>query len=115
MQVVRAAVALAVLLLTASAAMCAADVDRGRVLVEQFGCAACHAIPGVRGANGEVGPPLTAMGRRVYIAGVLPNTRDAMVRWLRDPPAINPRTAMPSVGLSEAQAQDVAAFLATLK
>jgi cytochrome c len=115
MQVVRCAATLGVLLLAASSALAAADVDRGRVLVEQFGCAACHVIPGVRGAKGLVGPPLTAMGRRVYIAGVLPNTQETMVRWLRDPPAIDQRTAMPAVGLSDAQARDVAAFLATLK
>jgi cytochrome c1 len=35
--------------------------------------------------------------------------------WLRDPPAIDPATAMPNLGLSEAEALDVAAYLYTLR
>ena len=105
----------ALLLAAASTSAVAADASPGRELVAEFGCAACHVVPGIRGAEGLVGPPLTGIGRRVYIAGILPNTHDNMVRWLLDPPAVNPRTAMPNVGLSAQQASDVAAWLATLK
>jgi cytochrome c1 len=34
-----------------------------------------------------------------------------MVRWLRDPAATKPDTTMPSLGLTEEEAQDLAAFL----
>jgi hypothetical protein len=40
-------------------------------------------IPGIEGANGLVGPSLSQVGDRVYIAGVLRNTPDNMVVWLR--------------------------------
>jgi cytochrome c1 len=38
-----------------------------------------------------------------------------MARWLRAPQALAPLTAMPNLGMSERDARDIAAFLATLK
>lgn len=94
-----------------------AEIDRGRSLIEKSGCAQCHVIPGVQSlaAPARVGPPLTAFGRRLYVAGVLPNTREALARWVYDPPAIDPKTAMPRVGLTEQESRDVAAYLLTLR
>jgi hypothetical protein len=54
-------------------ALTGADPDGGPALMRHYGCVSCHTIPGVRGADATVGPPLTAMSRRTYIAGVLPN------------------------------------------
>lgn len=87
------------------------DRERGREAIERYGCVACHTIPGIPAYGANVGPPLVNMGRRGYVAGVLPNTPDQMVRWLRDPPAVDPLTAMPNVGLSQAEAADIAAYL----
>jgi cytochrome c1 len=81
----------------------------------RYGCAGCHTIPGVRGPEGLVGPPLADVGRRVYIAGVVTNTPDNMVRWIVDPPSIDPQTAMPVTGISVAEARDVAAYLYSLR
>ena len=50
-------------------------------------------------ATGLVGPPLVHMGSRIYIAGVLRNTPDNMIAWLRNPQAIVPGNAMPNMGL----------------
>jgi cytochrome c1 len=91
------------------------DPEHGRLLLRQYGCGGCHAIPGVAAANGNAGPPLTRMGRRVYVAGVLPNTPDNLARWIRDPQAIQPRTAMPDMQVSAAQARDMVAYLYTLR
>jgi cytochrome c1 len=91
------------------------DAHNGREVAGAMGCGSCHTIPGVRGAHGVVGPPLVAFGRRTYIAGELPNTPENLVRWIRDPKAVEPRTAMPTLGLSEQQARDVAAYLYTLR
>jgi cytochrome c len=88
---------------------------RGRDLLRPFGCAGCHTIPGVEGADGEVGPPLGGIARRMYVGGVVTNTPDHMVQWLMNPKGIDPKTAMPDVGLSESQARDVAAYLYTLR
>jgi cytochrome c2 len=90
------------------------DAERGRAAIERYECVACHAIPGVDGPDGIVGPPLTAFSRRTYIAGSLPNAPGTLVAWLRDPPAILPGTGMPDLGVGEAEARDMAAYLYTL-
>jgi len=91
-----------------------ADIERGRQLIGSHGCVACHTIPGVRGPVPKTGPPLAKMALRAYIGGVLPNTPDNLVQWLIDPPAIDPRTAMPNMGINTADAKDIAAYLLTL-
>lgn len=91
------------------------SVSRGERVIEQFRCGACHTIPGVPDANGLVGPPLLWFARRTYIAGELPNTPANLIHWVRDPPAVEPGTAMPVLGLNEQQARDVAAYLYTLR
>lgn len=93
----------------------AADAARGRAALNQNGCNACHQIPGVTGPKVHVGPPLTGMGSRQLIAGAVPNTPEQMARWVRDPHAIDPETAMPPLGVSERDAHNIAAYLATLK
>ena len=90
------------------------DPERGGRLILQLGCGACHVIPGITGAKGLVGPPLDRMGKRVYIAGVLRNTPESMVTFLRDPQSVVPNGAMPKMDLDESQAQDIAAYLYTL-
>ncbi|HVL55523.1 MAG TPA: c-type cytochrome [Burkholderiaceae bacterium] len=92
-----------------------ADPERGRLLVRQFGCGACHLIPGVPLAHGNVGPSLERVARQVYLAGVLPNSPDNLVRWIRFPQQISPPSAMPQLNISEAQARDIAAYLLTLE
>lgn len=91
-----------------------ADPERGKLALQQYACTACHVIPGVVGPKSHTGPPLTRMGLRQYIGGVLPNDRANMVRWLLDPTAVSPRTAMPDLGLTEDHAEDIAAYLETL-
>jgi cytochrome c2 len=93
----------------------AGDAARGKIAIGRYGCVACHVIPGIPNPRSEVGPPLTHIAGRSYIAGVLPNTPADMVRWLRNPPAVDQRTAMPDMGVSADDAQDIAAFLYTLK
>ena len=92
-----------------------ASAERGKQLIRKYGCGSCHTIPGIRTAHGRVGPPLTFFADRTYIAGHLPNTPDNLKAWLLDPLAINPRTAMPQLDLSDSDARDVAAYLLTLR
>jgi len=91
------------------------DPQHGKNLIEHYNCGSCHAIPGIPGARGLIGPPLILMARRTYIAGELPNSPDNLQKWLLDPKAVEPGTAMPKLGLSEQQARDVAAYLYTLR
>lgn len=91
------------------------DARRGQRLLAEYGCGACHVIPGVTMARGLAGPPLTSYAYRSHVAGTMPNTPPNLVRWIRDPQAIEPRTAMPNLGVGEADARDMAAYLYTLK
>jgi cytochrome c2 len=88
--------------------------ERGVAAIAAYGCGGCHTIPGVPGAEGTVGPPLTDFAARGYVAGVQPNWPRHLVRWIIDPPAISPQTAMPALGVSEQDARDIAAYLYTL-
>src|SRR4051794_18248731 len=81
----------------AAAAMTGGNPDRGKVEIQQYGCSSCHTIPGVPGADALVGPPLTQMASRGYIGGVLKNTPENMIRWLQNPPGVDPLTAMPNL------------------
>ena len=89
--------------------------ERGRIALSQYACSACHTIPGVTSSHPNVGPPLAGLAGRALIAGRLPNTPDNLVRWLREPQTVKPLTAMPAMGMTEAQAHDMAAYLATLR
>jgi cytochrome c2 len=89
--------------------------ERGAQVIERYDCGSCHFIPGIAGAGGTVGPPLLWFARRTFIAGELPNTPANLIRWVRDPPSVEPGTAMPVLGLDEQQARDVAAYLYTLR
>jgi cytochrome c2 len=91
------------------------DPDKGRVLIHKLGCGSCHTIPGVLDAHGKVGPPLEGMASRQYVAGMLRNTPDNMVQWLRFPQTVVPGNAMPNLGISNAEAHQIAAYLATLQ
>jgi mono/diheme cytochrome c family protein len=91
------------------------QIARGAALVTARGCGACHKIPGIENAAGLVGPPLGDIGDRTIIAGLLANTPDNMATWLRSPQRIKPGDAMPDIGLTDTDAQDIAAFLGTLR
>ena len=103
-------------------AACAGDVraagasaENGKLLLRQYGCGTCHRIPGVAAAQGDVGPPLAGVASRVYLAGVLPNSPENMARWIRAPRQYKPNTTMPELGVSEAQAREMVAYLQGLR
>ena len=56
------------------------NVGRGAQMITYYGCGSCHIIPGVSGASGLAGPPLSGIANRIYIAGVLQNTPVAGTR-----------------------------------
>jgi cytochrome c len=91
------------------------DPEAGRATIAAYQCGVCHTIPGVRGARGVVGPPLTGFALRSFIGGRVPNNPENLVRWVMDPSALAPGTAMPTIGLDERQARDVAAYLYRLR
>ena len=94
----------------------AADIGRvGAMIIARQACGSCHVIPGIEGADGQVGPPRTHFASRQTVAGKLPNTPDELVRFLRSPKAIMPGGAMPDLNLTNVEAREVAAYLYRLK
>jgi cytochrome c len=96
-------------------ALAGGDPDRGKEAIEHYGCASCHTIPGIPGADGLVGPSLEKVASRNYIGGVLPNNGTNIVRWILNPPAIDEKTAMPNIHVTTNDAHDIATYLYTLK
>jgi cytochrome c oxidase subunit 2 len=91
-----------------------AFAQEGAQLFVQKGCINCHAVQGVNAYN-RAGPDLSHIGSRTSIAaGMLPNTRENMIRWLRFTDTVKPGVAMPNLGLSQEEAERIAAYLATL-
>jgi cytochrome c oxidase subunit 2 len=84
----------------------------GEKLFLTKGCVACHSLQAVNAPKGMVGPNLANIGSRSYLAaGTLRNTDENLTRWIRDPQGIKKGVLMPNLGLSEPEAQALAAYL----
>jgi cytochrome c551/c552 len=91
------------------------DAARGKLLIRSYGCGSCHTIPRVPGAESTVGPSLQGEATHAYIAGVMPNQPENMIRWIMDPPSVDEKTAMPNLHVIAADARDIAAYIYTLQ
>jgi cytochrome c oxidase subunit 2 len=92
----------------------AGEAAEGKAIYARSACVGCHTIQGV--SVGVLGPDLTHFGSRTTLgAGLLPNTPDNLVAWLRDPAALKPAVKMPDLGLGEPEARALAAYLLSLK
>ncbi len=91
------------------------DADHGKQLIQKYGCGACHYVPGIDSAKGYAGPPLIKFSKRSYVAGVLQNTPENLIRWLEHPQQVVPNNDMPEMNVSDADARDIAAYLYSLK
>ena len=91
---------------------------KGQILFVERGCVACHVVESIPEAVGTSGPALDGFGdpsKWPLIAGVLANTPDNVKRWILDPASFKSDTAMLNMGLSDSDADAIAAFLQTLK
>ena len=91
------------------------NAARGKELIRSYGCGSCHTIPRVPGAEASVGPSLQGVATHAYIAGVLPNQPENMIRWIMNPPGVDEKTAMPNLHVTATDARDIAAYLYTLQ
>ena len=79
------------------------------------GCGGCHTIRGTD-ATATFGPDLTHVASRSTLAaGTLENTPANLRRWIRDPQHVKPGNKMPTLGLDDAQVDEIARYLETLK
>ena len=88
---------------------------RGQRLLAQYQCGSCHAIPEVPATRRLHGPSLEAFGKRSYIAGHLPNRSDTLAQWIMSPQSLVPDSPMPNMGVSTADARDMASYLGALQ
>src|SRR5437588_6316461 len=96
--------------------------QQGVQVILQRGCGSCHTIPNIPGASGTIGPNLgphddvPPLSQRPMIAtypnGTVPNASvEDLAKWIQNPQALKPGTAMPTLGLSADEAAAAAAYL----
>lgn len=74
-------------------------------------CMTCHAISGTNFA-GAIGPSLSNFGSRATLAaGTLPNTKEGLHAWLKDPTVVKPGSLMPNLNLTEEEIAALTAYL----
>ena len=92
-----------------------AAAQSGADVFAEVGCGNCHRIRGAD-ARGTVGPDLTHVGSRTYIAaGAIANDDENMREWIRDPQHVKPGVKMPGLPLTNDQVQRLAAYLRSLR
>lgn len=91
------------------------SVAAGSGLFTDKGCFVCHTIQGTA-AQGQIGPDLThLMSRDTLGAGPVPNTRENLRRWIRDPGVFKPGTLMPAQNLTDQEVDQITDYLRTLR
>ena len=60
-------------------------------------------------------PTATGIATRTFIAGTLPRTPENLMLWIRFPHRVKPQTTMPDLGVSAADARDIATYLYSLQ
>ena len=85
--------------------------EQAELVLRQYACIACHQVPRLVGSKTHVGPTLEGLARREFLPGGLPMTADNLVQWIRHPRRIDPGTAMPDMGVTEAHARMMAEYL----
>jgi len=104
--------------------------DRGRALFSEKGCLACHQHDAMRtevrtadnkplpaiAAESNFGPDLSRLALKLGAEFGKPETaKKWLVSWLLNPSAHNPRTLMPNVQLTAAEANEIASWLLAQK
>ena len=91
-------------------------VEQGRALIRQYGCQACHTIPGMEGMGGAIGPSLAGVASRPTLSsGSVQNTPANLAQYIQNPTSLDPQSTMPPIAATDAEVEAIAAFLLTLK
>jgi mono/diheme cytochrome c family protein len=85
--------------------------ERVQIMFRQYACDNCHIIRDMVGPKTHIGPSLESWHERKYIAGILPNTHENLVRWIVAPQSISPHTMMPDLEVIEPHAEQMARYL----
>jgi len=94
------------------------NVARGKQLVADNGCLGCHKY---RGRGGALGPEITHVGDKTvhdfdfkHVHGER-TVANWMFTHFKSPAAVVPNTLMPEMDLSDGEAEDLAAYMISLK
>jgi cytochrome c oxidase subunit 2 len=91
------------------------DQRKGQAVFLGKPCALCHTVRGTP-AGGRIGPDLTHLGSRQYLASAtLPLTRGALGAWISDPQGIKPGVHMPMTQLQPDEIHPLLSYLVGLK
>lgn len=91
------------------------EVAAGREIFMSSSCVYCHTIGGTE-ARGTLGPDLTHLASRQMIgAGVLPNDRESLARWIEHPQKVKPGNAMPGTDLDDDELDALITYLQSLE
>jgi len=89
------------------------NIEAGKQIVESVGCFGCHAIGPIKevATQSQIrrrhGYNLASQGSKV--------TQSWLYNWVKDPSQVWPNTKMPSLRLTDQEATDVSAYIASLK
>ena len=90
-------------------------IEQGKAAIVQYGCNVCHVIPGIEG-GGSLAPSLAGIGSRPTISeAAVQNTPRNLAQFIQEPASMNPQSSMPPIGVNDAEAEAIAAYLMTLK
>ena len=91
------------------------QVKSGGDLFFSTSCVNCHSINGTAAA-GKFGPDLThLMSRETLGSGVVVNSPERLRAWVRDPQRLKVGCFMPNMQLTDAELDQIVAYLLTLK
>ncbi len=89
----------------------AGNAENGKKIISQVGCLGCHGVDGLEDQSNKVkayaGPWLTGLGSKVQ--------PDWLVSWLKKPSHYQEDTIMPSMRLSDQEANDIATYLLSMR
>jgi cytochrome c2 len=108
---------------TVATVLAGADAAEGRRLLDTKGCGVCHKMGGVSALQASALPAsvhVDDLGRAFRLAPDLRLSRDRwtpahLVRWLLHPGQVKADAVMPDLGLTEAEATNLAAYILTTK
>ena len=87
------------------------DKARGKKLISEVGCLACHGVDGLEKESNKIksyaGPWLQGSGSKL--------SGDWLVSWLKKPNHYQEDTIMPSFRLTDREANDITAYILSLK
>ncbi len=88
----------------------ASDTTAGAQLFMMKGCVGCHSLDATKPMG--IGPNLAGIGRRRFIAaGWLEDTDANLAKWIQHPQVMKPGVIMPDLGVTDAEAQALVAYL----